>query len=112
VAELLLKRHLAALNEAPPDLVVVENSSPPAPTQKPGLVWRFLVGRENLSKGRNAQTVLDVLLPGYRSAQIEELQGFPGFRFYIRRGSSLDGRVGRERRFPRPEKQSILGRLS
>jgi hypothetical protein len=97
-AKLLLTRHLAAIQETPPDLVVVEELDLPVsnPAQKRGLIQRLLEGDRPVNEGRNAQIVLDALLPGYRSARIVGLEKFHGFQFYVRRDSSLDRRLSSE----------------
>ena len=99
-AKMLLKRHLAALDAARPDLIVVElpDESRPVSNRKNGLVWRLLVGRESVDKGQIAQSVLDILLPSYRPAQIKALDHFTGYRYYIRRGSALERRLAMDER--------------
>ena len=99
-AKMLLKRHLAALDAARPDLIVVElpDESRPVSNRKNGLVWRLLVGRESVDKGQIAQSVLDILLPSYRPAQIKALDRFTGYRYYIRRGSALERRLAMDER--------------
>jgi hypothetical protein len=96
LAPLLLKRHLAALTAAPPDLMAVqeaEDLSQTSPSQKPGLIVSLFRSRAEGNKGRNAQTVLDVLLRYYRPVRSEEFQRFAKYRLYVRRGSQLDKRV-------------------
>jgi hypothetical protein len=97
VAGILLRRHLAALEKAPPDLVLVDesvDSRPSVPTVRHGLVWRLLAKQSKADEGHNAQAVLDTLLPDYRPVRIEAFRDFPGFRSYALRGSALDRRLG------------------
>jgi hypothetical protein len=94
-ARMVLERHLAALAEAPPDLIVVapdERLWRSSKREKPGLIGR-LFARESIDEGRDAQAVLDTLLPNYRSIEIEALRDFPKFKFYVLRGSTLNRRL-------------------
>ncbi len=93
-AEILLAQHQAALQKTAPDLIVIEQVEKPksAAPEKPGLIGRLL-GTRSAADNPNAQKVLDALLPGYRPVEIKELQGFPDFRFYVRRDSPLDRRL-------------------
>jgi hypothetical protein len=95
VAGMLLKRHLAALESAPPDLLVVEQAGEPrAETPpKPGLIGRLFGDRQLPDKGRNAASALEFLRPRFRPATIEEFKRFPGFQFLVRRDSELDRRL-------------------
>jgi hypothetical protein len=92
---MLLKRHVAALESAPPDLLVVEQAGePPAETQaKPGLIGRLFADGQPPDKGRNAERALEFLRPRFRPATIEEFERFPGFQFLVRRDSELERRL-------------------
>jgi hypothetical protein len=95
-AKLLLPQHLSAIKKNPPDFIVIGKVEPPAfrPKGPVGLVERLLGGRPTvINEGRNAQSVLDVLLPGYRAVKIEALRDFPDAECYVRLGSPLDTRL-------------------
>jgi hypothetical protein len=97
LAELTLRRHLAALTTDPPDLIVVEQphdvSGDASKPTKAGLIGRLFARGMKVDEGRNAQTVLDTLLPDYHPAKVEALRGFSSFRFHILRGGALDRRL-------------------
>jgi hypothetical protein len=98
-SRILLTRHLAALEAAPPDLILVEDNDDPgtdASRRRDGRIARLLGGRQKVNEGRNARTVLEVMLPAYRPTPIEAFEDFPGFRSYVLKGSALDERLRNE----------------
>jgi hypothetical protein len=99
LAELTLRRHLSALTADPPDLLIVEpspeGSGQALKPKKAGLIGSLFARGTKVNEGRNAQTVLDTLLPDYHPAKIEALRGFPSFRLYILSGGALDRRLNR-----------------
>jgi 4-amino-4-deoxy-L-arabinose transferase-like glycosyltransferase len=100
IAGILLERHLAALDRRPPDLVVVDQdakiqaTSDEQSAKRHGFIWRLLIGQEKRDEGRNAEKALQALMPNYRRVEIDAPGRFPGFEFYVRRGTPLDKRLG------------------
>ncbi len=94
VARLLMERHQAALDAAPPDLVVVEKQGPP-PTETratKGLIGRLLADSAPVDDRRNARSVLERLGPSYLAFEVGALAKYHEFSFLVRKGSDLERR--------------------